>query len=54
MNKFSNQALTNSLSELKRDEKKYSIDGLKGFMQIIFVLSFLMLIFLAFAKANGI
>jgi|GEM_PF-6524709 len=54
MNKLYNQVLSNSLSELQKEEKKYTINGLKSFMQIIFVLSFLMLIFLAFAKAKGI
>jgi hypothetical protein len=52
MNKFYNPSVRVTLSEIKNEEKKTNF--LKSFMQIIFVLSFLLLVFLAFAKAHGV
>jgi hypothetical protein len=54
MNNFYNSSFQTSLSEIKNDEKKSAISGLKSVMQVIFVLSFLLLVFLAIAKARGI
>jgi hypothetical protein len=52
MNKSYNPSLPSSLHENKNAAEKKN--ALKGLMQIIFVLSFILLVVLAFAKAQGV